>query len=221
MEILAGIDQEKRDRIINAAIQEFAEFPYDKASTNNIVQNAGISKGLLFHYFNSKQSLYEQLIGFVTNKIYHAVSDRINWSETDLFERMKQLALAKLEISRTYPHMFDFLLKMLAYKKAGKIEEIIELYKGYGIDFQQVINDIYTRNVDYTRFRDPATIAETINIVRWSLEKYGEEQLQRLGTDARTGFAEAAAGMDRYMDILKHAFYKEQQPQGGPADDHG
>ena len=221
MEILEGIDPEKRDKILNAAIEEFARFPYEKASTNNIVQNAGISKGLLFHYFNSKQALYEQLIGFVIDKMYHAVIGRIDWTETNLFERLKQLALAKLEISRIYPHMFDFLLKMLAYKKAGKVGEIIELYKGYGIDFQQVTGDIYTRNIDYSRFRDPATIAETINIVRWSLEKFGEEQLLRLGTDARMSFEEAAAGMDHYMDILKQSFYKEQQPQGGPADDHG
>lgn len=207
-EIMAGIDSEKRDRIINAAIEEFASFPYEKASTNNIVKNAGISKGLLFHYFDSKQSLYEQLIGFVIDKMYHAVIDRIDWNEADLFERLKQLALVKLEISRIYPHMFDFLLKMLSYKKAGKVEEIIALYKGYGIDFRQVSEEIYTRNVDYSRFRDPGAITEAINIVRWSLEKYGEEQLQQLGTDARLSFSEAAAGMDHYMDILRKSLYR-------------
>ncbi len=208
MEMMAGVDPDKRDRVINAAIEEFAKFPYDKASTNNIVKNAEISKGLLFHYFTSKQALYEQLIGFVIDKMYRAVVDRIDWEETDLFERLKQLALVKMETSRIYPHLFDFLIKMLANKKAGKVEEIIALYQGYGIDFQQIAADIYTRNVDYSRFRDPATTAEAINIVRWSLEKYGEEQLQRLGTDVRMSFADAAAGMDHYMDILKRLFYK-------------
>ena len=207
-EIMTGIDPQKRERIINAAIEEFASFPYEKASTNNIVKNAGISKGLLFHYFDSKQALYEQLIGFVIDKMYKAVIDRIDWNETDLFERLKQLALVKLEISRIYPHMFDFLLKMLSFKKAGKVEEIFELYKGYGIDFRQVSEDIYTRNVDYTRFCDPSTTGEAINIVRWSLEKYGEEQLLRLGADARQSFSDAVAGMDHYMDILKKTFYK-------------
>ena len=214
-EIMPGIDSEKRDRVINAAIEEFARFPYEKASTNHIVEKAGISKGLLFHYFDNKQSLYEQLIGFVIDKMYRAVMDRIDWQETDLFERIKQLALVKLEISRTYPHMFDFLLQMLTYKKAGKVDDIIEIYKGYGIDFRQVNEDIYTRNVDFSRFRDPDTISEAINIVRWSLEKYGEEQLFRLGADARLSFEEAAAGMDRYMDIMKKSFYKPDQTQGG------
>jgi len=206
-DILAGLEQEKRDRIINAAIEEFASFPYDKASTNNIVKKAGISKGLLFHYFDSKQALYEKLIGFVIDTMYHATIDRIDWQETDLFERLKQLAIVKLELSRIYPHMFDFLLKMLTNKQASKVQDIIALYKTYGIDFQQVNEDIYTRNVDYSRFSDPATVREAINIVRWSLEKFCEEQLLQLGTDPKQSFTEAVASMDRYMDILKKAFY--------------
>jgi len=206
--ILAGLDPEKRDRIINAAIEEFASFPYGKASTNNIVKKAGISKGLLFHYFDSKQALYVKLIRFVINTMYHATIDRIDWSETDLFERLKQLAIVKLELSRIYPQMFDFMLKMLTNKQASKVQDIIELYQSYGIDFQQVNENIYTRNVDYTKFRDPATVREAINIVRWSLEKFGEEQLTLLGTDSKHSFAEAVTGMDRYMDILKKSFYQ-------------
>ncbi len=206
-EILSNLDPEKRDRIINAAIEEFAGYPYEKASTNNIVKKAGISKGLLFHYFNSKKDLYEMLIGFVVHKLYDAIAGRIQWEETDLFERIKQIALVKMEVNRTYPHMFDFLLNMLAYKKTGDIEAMIELYKGYGLDFEQMNRDIYTKNVDYTKFKDPATIAEAINIVRWTLEKYGEEYLQKLQENERFDFDEATGGLDRYMNILKKAFY--------------
>lgn len=43
--------KEKQDRIINAALQVFAVNGYRHASTDEIVRIAGISKGLLFHYF--------------------------------------------------------------------------------------------------------------------------------------------------------------------------
>ena len=43
------LDDEKRDRILNAAMKEF-RYGYVKASTDIIVKEAGISKGLLFHY---------------------------------------------------------------------------------------------------------------------------------------------------------------------------
>ena len=214
-DIMPGIEPDKRDRILNAAIEEFASFPYEKASTNHIVLNAGISKGLLFHYFGSKQELYEQLVGFVIEKMYRAIMDRIDWEQTDLFERLKQIALIKMEIQKSYPHLFDFLLKVISNQHLAKAAEMIEFYKGYGLDFEQVSQDIYTRNVDFGKFRDPATTREAINIVRWSLEKYGEELLAQMGSETPLDLAQAAASMNHYMDILKQSFYKPIHDQEG------
>ncbi|MFD6209493.1 TetR/AcrR family transcriptional regulator, partial [Peribacillus sp. NPDC060253] len=68
-----NMDKEKQDRIINAAIKEFAQKGYDNASTNEIVKEAGISKGLLFHYFQNKKQLYlflyEHMIDILMEKI--------------------------------------------------------------------------------------------------------------------------------------------------------
>jgi TetR/AcrR family transcriptional regulator len=206
-EILNNLDPEKKDRIINAAIEEFASYPYDKASTNNIVKNAGISKGLLFHYFNSKKDLYETLIGFVIHKLYDVIAGRIQWEETDLFERIKQLALVKMEVNKTYPHMFDFVMKVLTHMNAGGVEDILKLYKGYGLDFEQMLQDIYSKNVDFTKFKDPSTMSEAIRIVQWTLEKYAEENLFKLREGAKMDFDDIVKDMDRYMVILKKSFY--------------
>ena len=43
------LKKEKQDRMINAALQVFAAQGYLHASTDQIVKEAGISKGLLFH----------------------------------------------------------------------------------------------------------------------------------------------------------------------------
>ena len=52
------LNREKQDRMINAALRIFAENGYRHASTVIIVKEAGISKGLLFHYFTSKMGLF-------------------------------------------------------------------------------------------------------------------------------------------------------------------
>ena len=59
--LLVKVDVEKRDKIINSALKEFSINTFQKASTNTIVEDAGISKGLLFHYFGSKEKLYKYL----------------------------------------------------------------------------------------------------------------------------------------------------------------
>ena len=206
-DILQSIDPDKRERIINASVLEFASLPYEKASTNNIVKNAGISKGLLFHYFSSKKQLYEAILKFVIFTLYHAIADKINWEETDLFERIKQIAIIKLEVNRVYPHMYDFMQKILVREADGSVEKIMVLYKRFGLDFEQLYKDYYTRNVDYSKFSDKATIAETINIVRWSLEKYAEEKLLQPDGEAAWDFEQIVEELNHYLKLLKNAFY--------------
>ena len=47
-----------RQKIIDAALKEFGQHGYEGASTNQICLSAGISKGLLYHYFKSKENLF-------------------------------------------------------------------------------------------------------------------------------------------------------------------
>lgn len=44
------VKKEKQDRIINASLKMFALNGYRHASTDDMVREAAISKGLLFHY---------------------------------------------------------------------------------------------------------------------------------------------------------------------------
>lgn len=47
----------KQDKMINGALKIFARNGFRHASTDEIVAEASISKGLLFHYFYSKAGL--------------------------------------------------------------------------------------------------------------------------------------------------------------------
>ena len=205
---LSNIDEDKRDRIINAAIEEFSMYPYEKASTNNIVKNAGISKGLLFHYFENKQELYDKLMGFVINKLAKEIMSDINWDETDVLERIKHLVIVKMRIGKKYPNMFDFIVKVLSHKKPGTVDDIINLYKEYGINFQQMLQDIYTKNIDYSLFKNPEDIKKNINIVQWTLDKYSEEKLQDLTAESNMDYHKIIKELDEYLVILKSTFYK-------------
>ncbi|MBQ8007422.1 MAG: TetR/AcrR family transcriptional regulator [Lachnospiraceae bacterium] len=60
------VKKDKQDAIINAALKTFALKGYKDASTDVIVKEAGISKGLLFHYFTSKQGLYDFICDYST-----------------------------------------------------------------------------------------------------------------------------------------------------------
>src|SRR5690625_5398364 len=59
-----NLKSDKQKEIINAAIMEFVQSGFEKASTNEIVKRSNISKGSLFNYFNSKKDLYVYLIEY-------------------------------------------------------------------------------------------------------------------------------------------------------------
>jgi TetR/AcrR family transcriptional regulator len=206
-DILKNMDEEKRVRVINSAIEEFSLYPFEKASTNNIVKNAGISKGLLFHYFGNKKELYDKLIEFVINNIFTEVEQGTDWNETDIFERMKQIVLLKMDISRKYPHMFDFILKVLKNNTNYTVEEIMNFYQKYGVNINEIMQRVYTENIAFDNFKEPAIMDKSMNIIRWTMEKYAEEKLAQFDGFSRNNFDDMAKGIDEYIEVLKKAFY--------------
>jgi AcrR family transcriptional regulator len=56
------IDPEKRQRILQAAAQEFAAAGYEKASLGGIAEGAGVSKPALYYYFEDKADLYVTVV---------------------------------------------------------------------------------------------------------------------------------------------------------------
>jgi AcrR family transcriptional regulator len=49
---------EKRERVLNAAIDEFSQRNVEEANISNIVRGAGIPRGSLYQYFDGKDDLY-------------------------------------------------------------------------------------------------------------------------------------------------------------------
>jgi AcrR family transcriptional regulator len=53
---------ERRTQLLRLGIQLFASRPYDEISIDDVAEAAGISKGLLYHYFSGKQEFYIEAI---------------------------------------------------------------------------------------------------------------------------------------------------------------
>jgi len=102
------LKSEKQDRMINAALKMFAINGYKHASTDDIVKEAGISKGLLFHYFTNKMGLYSFLLDYSAKYMSFEFSRTIG-EEKDYFEYIEKLETAKLNVLRNYPYMSKFI----------------------------------------------------------------------------------------------------------------
>lgn len=103
------LKKEKQDRMINAGLKVFSINGYKHASTDDIVAEAGISKGLLFHYFVSKLGLYTFLHDYSVRFMKLELTTGVSSSASDYFEIRKQIEFAKLQVLKNYPYMQQFL----------------------------------------------------------------------------------------------------------------
>lgn len=58
-----------RARILDAAVRQFSESGLAGARTEQIAEEAGVNKALLYYYFRSKQALYDAALDAVANNV--------------------------------------------------------------------------------------------------------------------------------------------------------
>ena len=63
-----NLPEEKRDLIVDLAIEEFSGHDYDLASVSRIVSKANIAKGSFYQYFEDKQDLYFYLLDLASHE---------------------------------------------------------------------------------------------------------------------------------------------------------
>ena len=80
-----NLPEHKRQRVINAVVDEFANAESEKVSINNIVKNANISRGSFYQYFDDKLDLVEVLIRSFIDKGIDDVRRAIVSSDGDIF----------------------------------------------------------------------------------------------------------------------------------------
>ncbi len=203
------INESRKDKIINSALKEFAKNKYSKSSTNNIVKRAGISRGLLYHYFESKKDLYYFLVDYSTDLIEREVNSNVDWKVKDIFERIKQMIIIKISIFEKYPFIVEFLTMAVSNSKSDP--EIMD----DNTDFQdkyknaKVYEDVYNENIDYSLFKDNINLEKALNIIKWTMDKYSEEiQKQILQGESEIDYDKITDEINEYISLLKDNFYK-------------
>ena len=106
-----SLAQEKQRAILNAGYRVFSQNSYKHSPMQEIADEAGISKALLFHYFRNKKELYLFLLDAGARTTVEYLTKCGCYEQEDLFDAMFQGMKAKVEVMRLYPEMTAFVLK--------------------------------------------------------------------------------------------------------------
>ncbi|MDR2295416.1 MAG: TetR/AcrR family transcriptional regulator [Clostridiales Family XIII bacterium] len=197
---------ERKARIIAAAVAEFAAHGYRNANTNRIVKEAGVSKGLLFHYFGSKKDLYLYLYDYAMRRVIDEAFARFDWSERDIFKRWRAGAVLKYDIMRRHGPLFEFILD--AYMRADdEVRDAIGASTGTWIETTW---RNLCENLDLSPFRADIDTEKAIHILFWTLDGYSKKQMKPSMPLAYYQERHDALleGLDGYLDTLRRLLYK-------------
>ncbi len=175
-----NLSEEKQLKILNAGYKVFSENSYKKSPMSEIADLAGISKSLLFHYFQNKKELYlflweksaEITIQYLTE--YHC------YEPGDLFEMMERGMRAKFKMMEQYPHMTHFAIKAF-YEKDENI--CLEIQKSYLKQFDKKAANALA-GVNPEDFVLGLDLQMMYREMYWASEGYLWEMLQRGNLDA-------------------------------------
>lgn len=157
--------QERRDQLVALGLEHFGERAYDDVSIDAIADAAGISKGLLYHYFPTKRAYYAATVKEAASRLV---------ASTDTGDGAPPLASLHAGLDA-----------YLAYVKAHAKAYATLMRSGVGVDPE------IARIVDETR----ATFVDRLTSGFAGSEATGllDAPLVRLALRGWVGFAEAAS----------------------------
>jgi len=202
---IMAMDPEKRERVINAAMKEFAK-GYKTACTDTIVREAGISKGLLFHYFGTKEGLYGFILKNACNMVYNEYLILIDLEQKDFIEKIWQMTLLKMDLTYKHPALFEFLAKAYVELQENPNEEFALYFnKTRSIAVEKALSDI-----DTSLFKEGIDAKKAADIILWTLNGYSTSQINanmRM-EDYQKEYERYLKELKEYIDILRETLYK-------------
>lgn len=168
------IPEDKHNRLLSAGLKEFSQQGYENANTNKICEEAQISKGLLFHYFESKLGFYKWIVEYVANYILEALDELIALETASLEMYTKKAINLALEIWNRKPEVIQFyqrarfdsnsiitdILTQPIYQKSLKI------FKMHVTDYTDIRKDIETEVIVFVLYKLLEVTTETFFVHR-------------------------------------------------------
>ncbi len=152
------LEDEKQEKIISAAKEEFSNVPIHEASIANIIKNAEIPRGSFYQYFSGKEDLFYYLFDFVRKEpeeffLTCLKKERGNIFQTfkcffpkfakTVFEGKDSLFLKNIFLHMNYKNSIKFMMsEMNEEEKEEHLKHIRNHRKDSVITYQKIMENI-------------------------------------------------------------------------------
>jgi AcrR family transcriptional regulator len=200
-----AISPEKQQRIIQVALEEFANRDYASVSTNVIVERAHISKGLLFHYFGNKQGLYLYLLDHVAQTYYTDFETQIDLEHDDIFSVMQKGTEAKLDMTTHDVLVARLFMRAMTDNLPSQAREFLNQTVDRAYDAFALMVAL----LDEGKLREGLDRDMVAHTISWACEGLVNHLLATVDPQVEsTDCSQMMEYTARYFDFLRRLFYR-------------
>ncbi|MBB6454062.1 AcrR family transcriptional regulator [Salirhabdus euzebyi] len=210
--------EEKQQVILKVCIEEFAKNGYEKTTTEMITKRAGISKGLIFHYFGSKKNLFLYIVKYVYELLADANEKEFleGSSSTEFFERVKDLFIIKSKLSSQYFYENQFILNTFFHPPVALKEEINKLYTEHLKTYKSIdaLQKVFKKElINEERLREGITPNRVLRMTMFIVEQLTNKFILTLTKQEKIEFhvkdlEPIITELEDYLEIVKLGVYK-------------
>lgn len=158
----------KKDDIVQAAVQVFREKGIDKTTISDIVKVAGIAQGTFYLYFPSKLALMPAIAEVMVEKTMHVVKETVK-DEASFVTKLEQLVEAIFLVTRDYNE-----IQALIYSGLASTEHLKEWETVYA-PFYKWISDLLAEAKLEGIVRSTAQVDQTAKLLIGLVESAAEQ----------------------------------------------
>ena len=201
-------DPQKVTRILATATTAFGQQGFAKTKTDDIAATAGVSKGLIFHYFGNKQDLYLDTFKTAYHRIYDHM-DPHKWQDAPgLATMMTQAVKYEMQLQLKFPD--EYRLMMQAYADLPHFPKPLQQQiqqETHAISAEA--NRIFRQKIEQLPRRDGVSVADIFSVVSAVIAQQTATTTRMIATGHYRNFDDLQVvvdQMDRQLKIIEHGF---------------
>jgi hypothetical protein len=199
-----NLQQDKRNKLIEAAELEFTRVPLFEASIANIIKMAGISRGSFYQYFEDKDDLYFYLLEDKLNKTKKHFVVLLEKHQGDLIEALMEMYFFFLTTLSDEEEK-NFLRNAMLYTTYKVESSFTSMFDAY-IDNQDILKITELINKQYLNISNDKELLHIFKIISaLAFNNLIEKTLKEL-TDA-----EAMESFRQSVNLIKYGIYKQNK----------
>lgn len=176
--------EERKHRVLNVAIKEFAKKGFADADMDKIAKSANVGKGTIYRYYSSKEGLFHAVADDAFGRFRDFVFSALQGAEkASALEQMKEVGRAVLTFFDDNRILLEIFLHERSQFKGMIHSKYLRMYSDHIHIFEDLVESCMRQGV--IRRMDPRKLLDTIGdmlvglVYMWGVRREAEPLVQK------------------------------------------